>query len=47
MLWPVDMKCELVCGSEMQQDTLLRLLVLDPTDVYAMHITTREWTAKA
>ena len=24
MLWPVDTKCELVCGSEMQQDTLIQ-----------------------
>ena len=47
MLWPVDTKCEVVCGSEMQQDTLLRLLVLDPTDVYAIHIVTREWNCKS
>ena len=32
------MKCELVCGSRMLQDTLLQTLVLDPTDAYAMHI---------
>ena len=34
------MKCELVRDSRMLQDTLLQIhiLVLDPTDVYAMHI---------
>ena len=38
------MKCELVHGSRMLQDTLLHIsiLVLDPTDVYAMHIY-KEW----
>ena len=38
------MKCELVYGSRMLQDTLLQIpiLVLDPTDMYAMHIH-KEW----